>query len=47
MVRINFNRLRFLVIGLALAVPGTALAVQPDEVLTDPQLEARARALSR
>ena len=32
-------------IALSLAAPG--LAVQPDEVLKDPALEARARALSR
>ena len=30
-----------------LLVAGSALAVQPDEVLTDPGLEGRARALSR
>lgn len=30
----------------ALALPAPALAVQPDEVLADPALEARARALS-
>ena len=38
-----------LAMGLALAVPGlpgVALAVQPDEILSDPALEARARALS-
>ena len=29
-----------------LAVAGTARAVQPDEMLTDPKLEARARAIS-
>jgi|SRR6185437_5443235 cytochrome c-type biogenesis protein CcmH len=31
----------------ALAAPGTGLAVQPDEILKDPALEARARDLSR
>ncbi|MER8411646.1 MULTISPECIES: cytochrome c-type biogenesis protein [unclassified Mesorhizobium] len=31
---------------LALSFAGTALAVKPDEVLPDPTLEARARALS-
>jgi len=31
---------------LALLAPGAAFAVQPDEVLKDPALEARARALS-
>jgi cytochrome c-type biogenesis protein CcmH len=34
-----------LLVALALAIP--ALAVQPDEVLPDPALESRARALSR
>jgi len=37
--------LRILIALLALAAP--ALAVQPDEMLQDPALEARARALSR
>jgi cytochrome c-type biogenesis protein CcmH len=37
-----------LAIGVILALlTGSALAVQPDEVLPDPALEARARALSR
>ncbi len=31
----------------ALAMPGEGLAVQPDEILKDPALEARARALSQ
>ncbi|OHV86996.1 cytochrome c-type biogenesis protein [Mesorhizobium sp. ORS 3428] len=35
-----------LVLLLALAFAGTAQAVKPDEVLPDPTLEARARALS-
>ncbi|CDX29134.1 Cytochrome c-type biogenesis protein CcmH [Mesorhizobium plurifarium] len=43
-------RLRFslasLVLLLALAFAGAAQAVKPDEVLQDPALEARARALS-
>ena len=39
--------LRALVLGLALAAPVQALAVQPDEVLTDSLLEARARTLSK
>jgi cytochrome c-type biogenesis protein CcmH len=39
--------LRVLVVALALAAPSPALAVQPDEVLTDSVLEARARALSK
>jgi cytochrome c-type biogenesis protein CcmH len=41
------NWLRMIVLGLALAGSGAALAVQPDEILADPALEARARALSR
>jgi cytochrome c-type biogenesis protein CcmH len=32
---------------LALALAGPALAVQPDEILPDPALEARARAITR
>ncbi|MBZ9852722.1 cytochrome c-type biogenesis protein CcmH [Mesorhizobium sp. CA13] len=35
-----------LVMVLALSFAGTALAVKPDEMLADPALEARARALS-
>ncbi|PBB70187.1 cytochrome c-type biogenesis protein CcmH [Mesorhizobium sp. WSM4312] len=35
-----------LVLMLALGSAGTALAVKPDEMLADPALEARARALS-
>ncbi len=35
-----------LALTLALSLPGTALAVQPDEVLPDPRLEARARVIS-
>jgi len=38
--------LRSLVAALMLALAGAAFAVQPDEVLDDPALEARARALS-
>src|SRR6201981_1677771 len=38
--------LRGLVLGAALASAAPALAVTPDEILPDPQLEARARALS-
>lgn len=34
-------------IVLALLSPACAWAVQPDEVLADPALEARARALSK
>jgi cytochrome c-type biogenesis protein CcmH len=39
--------LRHALIMLALLSPATAWAVQPDEVLSDPALEARARALSK
>lgn len=39
--------LRILVLALALLVPGHAGAVRPDEILSDPALEARARALSK
>jgi cytochrome c-type biogenesis protein CcmH len=35
-----------LVLGLGTVAPSPALAVQPDEVLADPALEARARGLS-
>jgi len=35
------------VLGLLLALSATSLAVTPDEVLPDPKLEARARALSQ
>jgi cytochrome c-type biogenesis protein CcmH len=40
---------RFAVIALlfTLLAPGVSLAVQPDEILKDPALEARARLLSR
>jgi cytochrome c-type biogenesis protein CcmH len=38
---------RALLLALALALPLPAGAVQPDEVLADPALEARARALSK
>ena len=47
------NRMRFLIIALAalmaaaLFTPPPALAVEPDEVLTDPTLESRARELSK
>ena len=40
-------RLRWLALILALLSAAPALAVQPDEVLSDPALETRARALSR
>ena len=39
--------LRHALIALALLSPACAWAVQPDEVLADPALEARARALSK
>ncbi|HVV62274.1 MAG TPA: cytochrome c-type biogenesis protein [Pseudolabrys sp.] len=39
--------LRFLVAIVALAAPLSALAVEPDEMLKDPALEARAREISR
>ena len=39
--------LRSIVLALALIGAAPAFAVQPDEVLTDPALEARARALSK
>jgi cytochrome c-type biogenesis protein CcmH len=38
--------IRALILGLTLALASPAGAVQPDEVLADPALEARARALS-
>jgi cytochrome c-type biogenesis protein CcmH len=44
-MKMGFARVIFTVC-LFLFVPLTASAVQPDEVLTDPRLEARARALS-
>ena len=42
----NALRIVFLTAVLALGTPSTGLAVQPDEVLADPALEARARAIS-
>jgi cytochrome c-type biogenesis protein CcmH len=41
------NILRLLILCGALVCAGSAVAVQPDEMLADPALEARARALSR
>jgi cytochrome c-type biogenesis protein CcmH len=38
---------RFALVGLALFAALPAVAVQPDEILKDPALETRARALSR
>jgi len=40
------KRFRIAFLGLFVALSGPALAVQPDEVMKDPALEARARALS-
>lgn len=40
-------RMRYLILCLSLLVAMPALAVQPDEVLSDPALEARARDISR
>ena len=39
--------LQILLLACALGTAGVALAVQPDEILPDPALEARARVLSR
>jgi cytochrome c-type biogenesis protein CcmH len=39
--------LRLLIVAMALGTSAPALAVQPDEVLPDPALEARARVLSK
>jgi cytochrome c-type biogenesis protein CcmH len=41
------RRIALIVLALALLAPSLALAVQPDEILKDPVLESRARALSR
>jgi len=41
------KRLAVIALAFALIAPATALAVQPDEILKDPALEARARDLSR
>jgi cytochrome c-type biogenesis protein CcmH len=40
------RRLALIVLLIALAAPTAALAVEPDEILRDPALEARARNLS-
>ncbi|MGF1500345.1 MAG: cytochrome c-type biogenesis protein [Paracoccaceae bacterium] len=40
-------RLGMLLLGAAIALPLTAGAVQPDEILPDPEQEARAREISR
>jgi cytochrome c-type biogenesis protein CcmH len=41
------KKLRAFIVGLALVISAPAVAVQPDEILKDPALEARARNLSR
>jgi cytochrome c-type biogenesis protein CcmH len=41
------RRFQFLLLVLALLTPAVALAVEPNEVLSDPVLEARARVLSK
>lgn len=38
---------RLMILLLALTLPMTAMAVEPDEILEDPVLEARAREVSR
>ncbi len=40
------RRLRLILVVLIVALAGPTFAVQPDEVMNDPALEARARALS-
>ena len=40
------RRLALIALLIALAAPTAALAVEPDEILRDPALEARARNLS-
>src|SRR5215831_6567079 len=42
----SFLRLAFIVVAFAVGGATPSLAVQPDEILPDPALEARARALS-
>lgn len=39
--------MRAIALALLLAFAGQALAVEPDEVMADPELEARARAISQ
>ena len=43
----KYAQILLVAIALAMQLAAAALAVQPDEVLPDPQLEARARGLSR
>ncbi|MBL8590631.1 MAG: cytochrome c-type biogenesis protein CcmH [Methylobacteriaceae bacterium] len=46
-MRLTLRRLRVAALaGLVAAAPLAAVAVQPDEILPDPKLEARARAIS-
>jgi len=40
------RRLALIALLVVLAAPSAALAVEPDEILKDPALEARARTLS-
>jgi len=44
---VTVRRARTIALALALLAAVPALAVQPDEILSDPALEARARTLSR
>ena len=39
--------MRWLLVALSLAIASPAFAVQPDEILDDPELEARARDISK
>ena len=39
--------MRWLIIALSLLIAAPAMAVQPDEILDDPELEARARDISK
>ncbi|TDK50324.1 cytochrome c-type biogenesis protein [Antarcticimicrobium luteum] len=41
------SAIRWALLALALVLSGPAGAVQPDEILTDPALEARARVISK
>jgi cytochrome c-type biogenesis protein CcmH len=47
MTGLGFFRACALALVLALSATGASLAVQPDEILPDPALEARARAISK
>jgi cytochrome c-type biogenesis protein CcmH len=46
-IRASIRPMMLVAVALGLLVTLPALAVQPDEILPDPALEARARALSR